>query len=146
LNGCVATVTLSAGKIGRRPLGDEDGELLGQRRIRIEGVPHLSLARHGRPDRVVIDGSQTNQEAIISCDTTNRLQDSSRHRLKPIRIRRVNILNNRIEQDHRRIKRRIRPMLGLKSAAIILEGIEMVHMTATRLRSACDCGTAACDR
>lgn len=32
-----------------------------------------ALARHGRPGRVVIDGSQTNQEAIISCDTTNRL-------------------------------------------------------------------------
>ena len=37
-----------------------------------------ALARHGRPDRVVIDGSQTNQKAIVSCDITNRLQDSSR--------------------------------------------------------------------
>ena len=39
--------------------------------------------------------------------------------------------NNRIEQDHRAIKRRIRPMLGLQSAAsarVILGGIEMVHM------------------
>ncbi|SFL22229.1 hypothetical protein SAMN04488498_1648 [Mesorhizobium albiziae] len=47
-----------------------------------------ALERHGRPDRVVIDGSQTNREAIVSCDTTNRLQDRSRGRLKPIRIRR----------------------------------------------------------
>ena len=46
-----------------------------------------ALARHDRPDRVVIDGSQTNLEAIVSCDTTNRLQDRSRRRLKPIRIR-----------------------------------------------------------
>ncbi|SDA99959.1 DDE-type integrase/transposase/recombinase, partial [Mesorhizobium qingshengii] len=40
-------------------------------------------------------------------------------------------LNNRIEQDHRRIKRRVRPMLGFKSthaAAVTLSGIEMVHM------------------
>jgi len=40
-------------------------------------------------------------------------------------------MNNRIEQDHRRIKRRTRPMLGFKSmasAAIILEGIELIHM------------------
>jgi transposase-like protein len=40
-------------------------------------------------------------------------------------------LNNRIEQDHRAIKRRIRPMLGFKSinsARVILGGIEMVHM------------------
>ncbi|ATU95061.1 hypothetical protein BLM14_25175 (plasmid) [Phyllobacterium zundukense] len=43
--------------------------------------------------------------------------------------------NNRIEQDHRRIKRRIRPMLGfksLKAAEIILSGIEMVHMMRKR--------------
>jgi putative transposase len=94
-----------------------------------------ALARHGRPDRVVIDGSQTNQKAIVSCDTTNRLQDCSRCRLKPIRIRRSKYLNNRIEQDHRRIKHRTRPMLGFKSpasAAIILEGIEMVHMMRKR--------------
>ncbi|RWO92169.1 MAG: IS6 family transposase, partial [Mesorhizobium sp.] len=47
-----------------------------------------ALERHGRPDRVVIDGSQTNHEAIVSCDTTSRLQDRARRRLKPIRIRR----------------------------------------------------------
>ena len=90
-----------------------------------------ALARHGRPDRVVIDGSPTNHEAIVSCDTTNRLLDRSRRRLKPIEIRKSKYLNNRIEQDHRRIKRRVRPMLGFKSqgsAAIILSGIEMVHM------------------
>ncbi len=39
--------------------------------------------------------------------------------------------NNRIEQDHRAIKRRVRPMLGFQSVAsarVILGGIEMVHM------------------
>jgi putative transposase len=90
-----------------------------------------ALKRHGRPERIVIDGSQTNREAIVSCDTANRLQDSSRYPLKPIRIRQSRYLNNRIEQDHRRIKRRVRPMLGFKSdqsARIILGGIEMVHM------------------
>jgi transposase-like protein len=40
-------------------------------------------ARHGRPDRIVIDGSQTNREAIISCDAENCLQDRSRRALKP---------------------------------------------------------------
>ena len=67
-----------------------------------------ALERHGRPERVVIDGSQTNLEAIVSCDATNRLQDRSRHRLKPVRIRQSQYFNNRIEQDHRRIKRRVR--------------------------------------
>ncbi|OBQ57705.1 hypothetical protein A8145_27025 [Mesorhizobium loti] len=43
--------------------------------------------------------------------------------------------NNRIEQGHRRIKRRVRPMLGFKSpaaASIILDGIEMLHMMRKR--------------
>ena len=94
-----------------------------------------ALERHGRPDRVVIDGSQTNREAIVSCDATHRSQDCSRCRLKPIRIRQSQYLNNRIEQDHRRIKRRVRPMLGFKSpisASITLSGIEMVHMMRKR--------------
>jgi transposase-like protein len=90
-----------------------------------------ALQRHGRPERIVIDGSQTNREAILSCDTTDRLRDRSRGKLKPIRIHQSRYLNNRIEQDHRAIKRRIRPMLGFKSlnsARVILGGIEMVHM------------------
>lgn len=28
-----------------------------------------AFERHGRPERIVIDGSQTNREAIVSCDT-----------------------------------------------------------------------------
>jgi putative transposase len=90
-----------------------------------------ALKRHGRPERIVIDGSQTNREAILSCDTTNQLEDRSGRKLKPIRIRQSAYLNNRIEQDHRAIKRRVRPMLGFKSTAaarVILSGIEMIHM------------------
>ncbi len=90
-----------------------------------------ALRRHGRPERIVIDGSQTNREAILSCDTESRLQDRSRRRLKPIVIRQSQYLNNHIEQDHRAVKRRVRPMLGFKSvdsARVILSGIELVHM------------------
>jgi putative transposase len=91
----------------------------------------MALTRHGRPERIVIDGSQTNREAIVSCDTTDRLRDRSRREVKPIRIRQSQYLNNRVEQDHRAIKRRVRPMLGFKSsdsARAVLSGIEMVHM------------------
>jgi transposase-like protein len=90
-----------------------------------------ALQRHGRPERIVIDGSQTNREAILACDTERRLQDRSRRKLKPTRIYQSRYLNNRIEQDHRAIKRRTRPMLGFKSvgsARAILGGIELVHM------------------
>ena len=76
----------------------------------------------------MIDSSQTNQEAILSCDATNQLEGRSGRRLKPITIRQSRYLNNSIEQDHRAIKRRVRPMLGFKSmvsARVILCGIEM---------------------
>jgi putative transposase len=90
-----------------------------------------ALKRHGRPERIVIDGSQTNREAILSCDAESRLQDRSRRRLKPITIRQSQYLNNRIEQDHRAVKCRVRSMLGFKtadSARAILGGIELIHM------------------
>ena len=58
-----------------------------------------ALESDGRPDQVVIDSRQTNREAIIACDGESRLGDRSRRRLKPIRIRRSQYLNNRIEQD-----------------------------------------------
>ena len=46
------------------------------------------------------------------------------------RLRRVKYLNNVIEQDHRRIKQRLRPMLGLKSfrtAAVVIGGMELAE-------------------
>ena len=39
-----------------------------------------ALQRHGRPERIVIDGSRTNREAILSCDAESRL--ARRHRLQ----------------------------------------------------------------
>ncbi|MGE7023725.1 IS6 family transposase [Solibacillus cecembensis] len=48
-----------------------------------------------------------------------------------IQLRQVKYLNNIVEQDHRFIKKRIRPMLGLKSlrnANRIIAGIEAMHM------------------
>ncbi|MFP3125899.1 IS6 family transposase [Ectobacillus funiculus] len=50
---------------------------------------------------------------------------------KGIQIRQVKYLNNIVEQDHSFIKKRIRPMLGLKSfrtAKRIIAGIEAMHM------------------
>jgi IS6 family transposase len=48
-----------------------------------------------------------------------------------IDIRRIKYLNNMVEQDHRFIKKRVRPMLGFQSfrtAARTLKGIEAMHM------------------
>ncbi|WP_028390631.1 IS6 family transposase, partial [Bacillus cihuensis] len=51
--------------------------------------------------------------------------------LEGVQLRKVKYLNNIVEQDHRFIKKRIRPMLGLKSlrtAKLIIAGIEAMHM------------------
>jgi putative transposase len=98
-----------------------------------------------QPERVVIDGSQTNREAIVSCDTTNQLQDRRRRRLTPIRIRQSQYLTRAVLlrclgrvlfcPGGRQRQCRVRPMLGFKSpatASIILDGIEMVHLMRKR--------------
>jgi hypothetical protein len=49
----------------------------------------------------------------------------------PIRIRQNKYLNNIVKQDHRAIRRIIRPMMGFKDfrcARLILSGIEVMHM------------------
>jgi putative transposase len=92
---------------------------------------HKEVRRHGRPEQIIIDGSQTNRGPSIARNGESRLQGRSRRTLKQIDIRQSQYLNNRIEQDHRRIKRRIRSMLVFKSmtcAATILSGIEMKPM------------------
>jgi putative transposase len=48
-----------------------------------------------------------------------------------IELRQIKYLNNVVEQDHRAVKRIIRPMLGFKSfrsARNTLAGIEIMHM------------------
>ena len=49
----------------------------------------------------------------------------------PIEMVRIKYLNNMVEQDHRMIKKRVRPMPGFKSfvsASATLEGIEVANM------------------
>ena len=50
---------------------------------------------------------------------------------KNVGIRQIKYLNNIVEQDHRSIKRIVRPMLGFQSfhtAIKTLKGIEIMHM------------------
>jgi putative transposase len=81
-----------------------------------------SIDQNGEPETVTLDKSGANLAA---------LQALNAERATPIRIRQNKYLNNLIEQDHRAIKRRTRPMLGLKNfrcARILLGGIEVMHM------------------
>ena len=81
-----------------------------------------AIRRHGVPEKITIDGSDTNEAAIKSYNEENGTN---------IIIRQVKYFNNIVEQDHRGVKRVIRPMLGFKSfeaAQDTLVGIELMHM------------------
>ena len=65
-----------------------------------------SIKQNGVPETVTIDKSGANLAALHA---VNAGRDT------PIKIRQVKYLNNVVEQDHRAIKRVIRPMLGFKS-------------------------------
>ena len=83
-----------------------------------------AIRQHGEPDVVTIDKSGANTAALTTLNADKTEEES-------ITIRQSNYLNNLIEQDHRNIKRRIRPMLGFKSfrrAQTLLAGIELLHM------------------
>ena len=81
-----------------------------------------SIQQNRVPETVTIDKSGANLAALHA---VNAERDT------PIKIRQVKYLNNVVEQDHRAIKRIIRPMLGFKDfrcARVILSGIEIMHM------------------
>lgn len=61
-----------------------------------------SIAQNGEPETVTIDKSGANMAALEAINA---------ERETPIKIRQTKHLNNIIEQDHRAIKRRIRPMV-----------------------------------
>ncbi|HZV82611.1 MAG TPA: IS6 family transposase, partial [Geobacteraceae bacterium] len=81
-----------------------------------------AVRQHGLPAKVTIDKSGANTAALDALigetETT-------------IEIRQSKYLNNLVEQDHRAVKRIVRPMLGFhsfQSARVTLSGIELMHM------------------
>jgi transposase-like protein len=81
-----------------------------------------AIERNEEPEKVTIDKSGSNIPALEAMNAG---------RGKQIVVRQVKYLNNIVEQDHRAIKRRTRPMLGFKDfscARILLSGIELMHM------------------
>jgi DDE superfamily endonuclease len=70
-----------------------------------------------------LDGYAASHRAVANLKTAGTLP----HR---VRIRSSKYLNNVIEQDHRRIKQRVRPMLGFKrfeTAAVTIRGVELAE-------------------
>ena len=81
-----------------------------------------AIGQNGAPEKITIDKSGANTAAIESYNKDHEVG---------IEIRQVKYLNNIVEQDHRAVKRLVRPMLGFKSfrsAAATLTGVELMHM------------------
>ena len=86
-----------------------------------------AISSNGLPRACAIDKSGANTAALKEINAALRKVGSDRR----IRVFRSKYLNNIVEQDHRGVKRRIRPMLGFKSfrsATATLDGIETAHM------------------
>jgi transposase-like protein len=73
------------------------------------------------PRTVTLDGYAASHRAVREMKTDGELP-------KETKVRSSKYLNNQIEQDHRGVKLRLGPMLGLKSfrtASIVIAGIEL---------------------
>jgi transposase-like protein len=106
---------------------DKDGQtsdfLLTPPRDRAAAEAFLSKAIRapGLPEQITIDQSGSTTAAITHY---NKIHQTS------ISIRQCKYLNNIVEQDHRAVKRLVRPMLGFKScwaACGTIAGIEVMH-------------------
>lgn len=103
--------------------------MLSERRNKPAAIKFFARAMevNGLPRKIVIAKSAANTEGIKDI---NRILKRFGCPV-PIEMVRIKYLNNLVEQDHRFIKRRVRPMLGFKSftaAASTIAGIELVNM------------------
>ncbi|MEJ8852390.1 IS6 family transposase [Variovorax rhizosphaerae] len=81
-----------------------------------------AIGLHGVPEKITIDESGANTAAILSIRADSGAD---------IEMRQSKYLNYIVEQDHRAVKRIVRPMLGFKSfrsARAMIAGIETMHM------------------
>src|SRR5262245_59787595 len=82
-----------------------------------------AIAKRGVPEKITLDGYAASQAAGTALQEEDILPTD-------LTVRTNKYLNNVIEQDHRRVKQRVRPMLGFKRfdhTIITITGIELVH-------------------
>jgi putative transposase len=82
----------------------------------------LAIDLNGVPEKITFDKGRANTSSIESIRAGSGAD---------IELRRIKYFHNIVEQNHRAIKRSMRPMMGFKSfwsATSILAGIETVHM------------------
>jgi putative transposase len=86
-----------------------------------EAFLRKAIRTQGLPEKITIDKSGSNTTAITHYNKTHKTA---------ILIRHSKYLNNLVEQDHRAVKRKVRPMLGFKSfwaARCTIAGMEVMH-------------------
>jgi transposase-like protein len=82
-----------------------------------------AMKKHGTPRVITLDAYAASHRAITELKSAGTIA-------RRVGIRSSKYLNNVVEQDHRRIKQRIRPMLGFKrfgTAAVTISGIELAE-------------------
>ena len=82
-----------------------------------------AMKKTRKPAKITLDAYAASHRAVREMKETGDLSQR-------VRVRSSQYLNNLIEQDHRRVKQRIRPMLGFKrfeNAAVTISGIELAE-------------------
>src|SRR6185503_6624154 len=75
-------------------------------RAAAEAFLRKAIRHQQLPEKITIDQSGANTAAIKRYNRTHKTD---------IALRQCKYLNNIVEQDHRAVKRKVRPMLGFKS-------------------------------
>jgi transposase-like protein len=82
-----------------------------------------AIESHGAPEKITLDGYAAIHTAVRELKKSATLPIN-------VCVRTSKYLNNLIEQDHRRVKQRVYPMLGFKrfrNAVVTISGIELAH-------------------
>jgi transposase-like protein len=82
-----------------------------------------AIERHGIPETITLDGYPATQATIAELKKSGVLRPLAKARTSKY-------LNNLAEQDHRKVKQRVYPMLGFKkfrNAAVTIGGIELAQ-------------------
>jgi transposase-like protein len=83
----------------------------------------IAMKHQRTPSKITLDAYAASHRAVREMKETGELP-------RRVKVRSSQYLNNLVEQDHRRVKQRIRPMLGFKRfdhAAVTISGIELAE-------------------
>jgi len=88
-----------------------------------KGFLRSAMKNTRRPTKITLDAYAASHRAVREMKEEGELP-------RRVTVRSSQYLNNLIEQDHRRVKHRIGPMLGFKrfaNAAVVIAGIELAE-------------------